>query len=42
MPIWISGGQLGCFFVGKGFVALVGLAVDLHVVEGTIWLDPFV
>lgn len=42
MPVGVLSGQLGCLIVGEGLVALVGLAVDLDVVEGAIWLDPLV
>ena len=42
MPVGVLGGQLGCLIVGEGLVALIGLAVDLDVVEGAIRLDPLV
>lgn len=42
VPVWVVGGELGGFFVGEGFAALVSFAVDLDVVEGAVGLDPFV
>lgn len=42
VPVWIAGGELTGFFVSESLVALVGLAVDLNVVEGAVRLDPFV
>ena len=42
MPVWVFGGELGGFVVCEGLVALVCLAVDLHVVECAVWLGPLV
>lgn len=42
VPIWIIGGHFARFGVVKCFAALVGLAVDLHVVEGTVGFGKLV
>lgn len=42
VPVGVLGGELPGLVVGEGLVALVGLAVDLHVVEGAVGLDPLV
>ena len=42
VPVGVLGRELGGLVVGEGLVALVGLAVNLDVVEGAIWLDPLV
>lgn len=42
VPVWVFGGELGGLFVCEGFVALVGFAVDLDVIEGAVGLDPLV
>ena len=42
MPVRVLSGQLRCLVVGEGLVALIGLTVDLDVVERAIWLDPLV
>lgn len=38
--IGVLDGLLGSFLVGEGLVALVSLAVNLHVVEASVGLDP--
>ena len=42
MPVWVACGELAGLFIGEGLVALIGLAVDLDVVERAVGLDPFV
>ena len=42
MPVGILGSHFRGFFVVEGFAALVGLAVDLNIVEGAIRLGKFV
>src|SRR3954453_7216557 len=42
VPVGVFGGELRGLVVGEGLVALVGLAVNLDVVESAIWLDPLV
>lgn len=42
VPVGVLRGQLAGFLVVEGLVALVGLQVDLDVVEATVWLDPLV
>ena len=42
VPVWVLAGELAGLFVVEGLAALVGLEVDLHVVEATIGLVPLV
>lgn len=42
MPVGVLSGQLTRFVIGEGLVALVGLTVDLNIVEGAVRLDPLV
>ena len=40
--IWVFCCHIASFGVGEGLVTLIGLHVDLDVVEGSIWLCPLV
>ena len=42
MPVRVLGGHFARFLVVEGFTALIGLAVDLDIVEGTVRLGKFV
>lgn len=42
VPVWVLAGELTGLLVVEGLVALVGLEVDLHVVEGAVGLVPLV
>lgn len=42
VPVRVLGGQAAGLLVVEGLAALVGLAVDLHVVEGAVGLGPLV
>lgn len=42
VPVWVFGGHFAGFAVSEGLAALVGLAVDLDVVEGAVGLGEFV
>lgn len=42
MPVWVLAGELAGLLLVEGLAALVGLEVDLHVVEGPVGLVPLV
>ena len=42
VPVWVACGKLAGLLISEGLAALIGLAVDLNVVERAIRLNPFV
>ena len=42
VPVRVFRGHFAGFGVGKGFAALIGLAVDLDVVEGSVGLGQLI
>ena len=42
MPVWVLGGHVTGFAVGERLTSLIGLAVDLDIIECAVGLGQFV